>query len=175
VTGEWLRKRVTKIAYRIIHGERYEARHIEIIDGKKVRRSKSVSRIDDPREGNEETVDGDAAETPEGKVYIDPLNSVGLDMDGKLVSFLPTYQSGNFCGYHFATPKYSNVAEDRVIAKIDRDSKLRRVARLLMLDDSRFILKYIENRRKDAPNSSAERVRFLRLRKRCNVQAILTL
>jgi hypothetical protein len=172
VKGKWLRKRVTKIARRIIHGEWDEERWIETDDGKEVRRSKSTLRIVDPRAGREEgTVDGDATETSEGKNYIYPLNSVGVDVGGRLSGLDPVYQGGSLCGYH-ATPKYKNVVEDRMIAKIDRD-RAPRDLRLRQFSQSQidFMEWYVENRRQGKSFSVAERVQFLRLTKRCNVEA----
>lgn len=56
-----------------------------------------------------------------------------------------------------------NVAEDRIVAKLDRDNAIRRLVKIITLDDLRFLIGYRDG---DLPRTAANRQRFSRIRLR---------
>ena len=151
--GKELAHRVARIARTIVHGQWYEARWNA--DGR--RKSKSVLRIANPVLGE----DGE---------WLSPLDTIGVDAWGKLASFVPVYRGGSVCGFR-STRKYANIVEDRMIAWLDKQRLYRALIQFLQEgDNARFVIRYVSNRRLGRPASVAERVRFHRLKKRCNVR-----
>ena len=161
--GKELISRVTRIARTIIHRQWYEARWNT--NGKRL--SRSLLRIVTPVLGE----DGE---------WVSPLDTVGVDSWGKLVSFVPMYRGGSICGVR-STRKYANIAEDRMVEWLDEQRRYRAwwdkqrqlyreaIELLRQGDNAKFIIDYVANRRRGEPASSAERVRFHRLKKACNV------
>lgn len=152
VRGKQLARRVTRITRTIVRGQWYEARWNA--DGR--RRSKSVLRIANPVLGE----DGE---------WLSPLDTVGVDAWGKLTGFAPVYRGGSVCGFS-STRKYQNIVEDRMIAWLDKQRRYRALVQFLQGDNARFVIRYTSNRRLGRPASVAERVRFHRLKNKCNVR-----
>jgi len=55
-----------------------------------------------------------------------------------------------------------NVAEDRIVAKLDQDDAIRRLVEIITLDDLRFVIGYRDG---DLPRTAANRQRFSRIKK----------
>ena len=58
--------------------------------------------------------------------------------------------------------QHKNPVEDRVIAKLDRDNLIRRIVKVISLDDLRFVISYLQ---RDIPRTVSNRTRWSRLKK----------
>lgn len=160
VKGKRLARLVTRIARTIIHNQWYEVRWNA--DGKRL--SKSILRIATPVRGDD------------GK-FISPMDTVRVDMWGKLTDFVPAYRGGSICGL-VSTPKNKNITEDRLIAWLDWRRTQERIAKRARCRAVESVVEYIRTRRHGKSKTVRERVRFHRLRKRlkerCNVRPVQT-
>jgi hypothetical protein len=148
-----IRRRARKVARQIVHREWAEFRHYELVDGKRVRKSKSILRIEHPApvygEGSEpvtEISDVNGAGTGGSvQVYSHPLDRVEVDAFGRTIGT----NSTNL-----------NLSEKAVIAALDGRMWQSWLKDYLGPDDYFFMLHYLD---RDEPATDAERQRFCRL------------
>lgn len=128
------------IARQLIHREQKEHRWFEVVDGKRIRKSKIVWRIDHPvkRDGG----DRDATDT----VVDDPLETASESLTA---------------GSHgIVTTQYKNHVEAEMIAALEAAALDCRILDILGMEDNDWLLNYYGH---DRVKSDAERARCGRL------------
>jgi hypothetical protein len=130
------------IARKLIRREKDERRWVEVIGGKKVRRSKAVLRITHPVQRADE----------DGKVeWVSPVDKLPSGFDGRPLGL---------------TAANINEVEARLVEHLDGQRQILTVITTIGAENFRWALSYVERKRGGVPIPAADRDRFRRLRVR---------